>query len=223
MHRAGAGAALAADDHPIHDLLAPGAAAEWAARVVVVIRVVASIPVTAVVAPITASQHRWEAQIHRPQQRLHAQEAHARRHGHQLRDVAVDLGLVADGAPSHRLCQGTSAHSVRPCDSTPSASSSMACALPIRFVRSSQSRFGVAAISSSRSTRQAGSTALSNTSARLAQKTRCRRLCSNQNLSASAFHFSGLRQFDSLLRRRGAPGPQFTAVPPPKRALRVST
>src|SRR5574337_963659 len=123
-------------------------------------------------------------------------------------------------------------------------SPSIAPAFPIRFVSSSQSRFDVFRITVARSSRHSRSTALSNTSARLAQNTRCRASlvsvpehrphtapllsprhpqslhCTNQQ--ALAFQRIGLRQLDVLVRRRGAPGPQLTATPPPKRALRVS-
>lgn len=40
--------------------------------------------------------------------------------------------------------------------------------------------------------------------------------------NVSRFQASGLRQLAADVRRRGAPGPQLIAVPPPKRALRAS-
>src|SRR6218665_1199439 len=92
----------------------------------------------------------------------------------------------------------------------------------MRLVSSNQSRFGVAMIERNRSARHALSTALSNTSARLAQNTRWRQPCAAKKASCFAFQASGLRQLAALGRRRGAPGPQLTARPAPKRALRAS-
>lgn len=85
-------------------------------------------------------------------------------------------------------------------------SCSIRVTLPTRLVSRRKSKFSQRLISLNRSERHAGSTSLSNTSARLAQNTRG--LVPVR--AASAFHFKGWRQFASLVRRRGWPLPHFT-------------
>jgi hypothetical protein len=88
----------------------------------------------------------------------------------------------------------------------PPAASIIAAALPMRFVTSSQSSCGVSRISWNSSARTAGSARLSNTSARLAQKTRSR----TPRAAARLFQRLGCFQVDSAVRRRSPSLPQVT-------------
>lgn len=89
MHRTSSGAAFAAADHPVDPVL-------WRYMAATLVGAEAAQHVVAV-RPIAVGQRSHDArQIHRTEQRLHRQEAHARRHREQLRDVAVCLGLVDD-------------------------------------------------------------------------------------------------------------------------------
>ena len=94
----------------------------------------------------------------------------------------------------------------------PQLSGSIFAMFPARLVSSSQSSCGVASISAQRSDRHSEGTALSNTSARDAQNTLCRRPCSAAKASAAAFHRCGARQYADAVRFRGAFGPQFVPL-----------